>query len=239
MLQILLGNPASKASFRAVTWIGIALSAALLPLSASAAPPASTHAKVSPFSQVLMIGARPLQPMSQRDCLVRLAYHEARSETEESIVKRVWTAVWRARRDDFKASTICEAVFQYGAFSAFLRGLPPMKNKAALKRVSKIVDGQMPAILPDLYNGTDCVETDINTGKCVYTLADTIKKQPVMTHHAETDCYYLGRKGYKYVRRKGRCEPNWAGKMAEVASAKCSIVKKRRCRTVFWLKGGK
>ncbi len=239
MLRNLLKNLMSRTSLRAVASIGIALSAAILPLSANAAPPASVHAKTSPTSQVLMIGARPVQPMSQRDCLVRLAYHEARSESDDSIIKRVWTAVWRARRDDFKASTICEAVFQYGAFSAFLHGLPPMKNRAALRRVSKIVDGQMPAILPDLYNGTDCVETDMNTGKCVYTLADTIKKQPVMTHHAEADCYYLGRKGYKYVKRKGRCEPNWAGKMAEVASAKCSVVKKRRCRTVFWLVGGK
>lgn len=239
MLRNLLYNMASRASWRVAAWIGIALSAAILPLTANAATPASPHAKPSPFSQVLMIGARPVAPMSQRDCLVRLAYHEARSESDDSIIMRVWTAVWRARRDDFKASTICEAVFQYGAFSAFLRGLPPMKNKSALKRVSKIVDGQMPAILPDLYKGTDCVETDINTGKCVYTLADTIKKQPVMTHHAEADCYYLGRRGYKYVKRKGRCEPNWAGKMAEVASAKCSIVKKRRCRTVFWLTGGK
>lgn len=239
MLKNLLQNLVPSANLRVAAWIGIAFSAALLPLSANAAPPASVHAKSAPYSQVLMVGTRPIKPMSQRDCLVRLAYHEARSESDESIIKRIWTAVWRARRDDFKASTICEAVFQYGAFSAFLRGLPPMKNKAAVRRVSKIVDGQMPAILPDLYNGTDCVETDLNTGKCVYTVADTIRKQPVMTHHAEADCYYLGRKGYKYVRRKGRCEPNWAGKMAEVASAKCSIVKKRRCRTVFWLTGGK
>lgn len=239
MLRILLKISALRASTRVSTWIGIALFAALLPLSANAAPPASVRAKSASFSLVLMVGVRPIQPMSQRDCLVRLAYHEARSESDESIIKRVWTAVWRARRDDFKASTICEAVFQYGAFSAFLRGLPPMNNKAALRRVSKIVDGQMPAILPDLYHGTDCVETDMHTGRCVYTLADTIKKQPVMTHHAEADCYYLGRKGYKYVKRNGRCEPNWAGKMAEVASAKCSIVKKRRCRTVFWLIGGK
>ena len=239
MTRDLLMRMAQVARVRVAAWIAVAISAFLLPLSANAGPPASVRAQTSPFSQVLMVGARPIKAMSQRDCLVRLAYHEARSETDESIIKRVWTAVWRARRDDFKASTICEAVFQYGAFSAFLRGLPPMKNKAALKRVSKIVDGQMPAILPDLYNGTDCVETDINTGKCVYTLADTIKKQPVMTHHAEADCYYLGRKGYKYVKRKGRCEPNWAGKMAEVSSSKCAIVKKRTCRTVFWLIGGK
>jgi len=239
MIRFLHRIPGLSTGMRAVAWIGIAFAAAILSQSANAAPPVTVHGKPGPAAQVIMVGARPVQPMSQRDCLVRLAYHEARSESDESIIKRVWTAVWRARRDDFKASTICEAVFQYGAFSAFLRGLPPMKNRVALRRVSKIVDGQMPAILPDLYDGTKCVETDMYTGKCSYTLADTIKKQPVMTHHAEADCYYLGRKGYKYVKRKGRCEPNWAGKMAEVSSSKCTFVKKRRCRTVFWLIGGK
>ncbi len=243
MLRNLHETPTSSVSSHALRGIGIALSAAVLLLTANAIAktnaPATAHRNLERSNQVLMIGAKPVQPLSQRDCLIRLAYHEARSETEQSIVKRVWTAVWRARRDDFKASTICEAVFQYGAFSAFLHGLPPMKDKVALARVSRIVDEQMPAILPDLYKGTECVETDMYTGKCVYTLADTIKKQPVMTHHAEADCYYLGRKGYDYIRRLGRCEPRWAAKMTEISSAKCSVVKKRRCRTVFWLVGGK
>jgi hypothetical protein len=189
--------------------------------------------------------ARIIVPVSQarstkaRDCLVQLAYHEARSETGESIVKRIWTAVWRARRDDFKANTICQAVFQRGAFSAFLKGVPPMKDKVALARVSKIVDSQMPAILPDLYGGTDCVEVDEETNKCAQTVADNIPVPPVMTHYAEADCYYLGRRGYRYVKRPGRCEPRWAAKMQEIASVKCAAVKRRRCATVFWLTSGK
>lgn len=183
------------------------------------------------------VPAQAARSTKQRDCLVQLAYHEARSESEESIVKRVWTAVWRARRDDFAADTICEAVFERGAFSAFLKGIPPMRDKTALARVGKIVDSQMPAILPDLYGGTECVEYDDNTGVCAYTVADTIPTPPVMTHYAEADCYYLGRKGYRYVKRGGICQPRWAVKMNKVTSVKCSSVKRRRCSTIFWLAG--
>ena len=187
----------------------------------------------------LVVAISQARPTKERDCLVQLAYHEARSESEESIVKRIWTAVWRARRDDFRASTICEAVFAPGAYSAFLKGVPPMRDQVARARVSKIVDGQMPAILPDLYGGTDCVEFDEQTEKCVHTVADTIPVPPVMTHYAEADCYFLGRKGYRYVRRTGRCEPRWAARMQEVTSVKCASVKRRRCATVFWLASGK
>jgi len=181
-----------------------------------------------------------VRPRAERDrwCLIQLAYHEARSESDESIIKRVWTAVWRARRDDFRANTICEAVFQYGAFSAFLKGIPAARNKRALARVTRIVDSQMPAILPDSYGGRKCVERDIYTDRCVYTVADTIKPQPVMTHHAEVDCRYLGLKGHPYVRRNGRCEPRWAGKMAEVAVVPCTMIKNRSCVTVFWVRDG-
>ena len=182
--------------------------------------------------------AQPARSSKQRDCLVQLAYHEARSESEESIVKRVWTAVWRARRDDFAADTICEAVFEPGAFSAFLKGIPPMRDKEALARIRKIVDLQMPAILPDLYGGTECVEYEAYTGACTYTVADTIPTPPVMTHYAEADCYYLGRKGYRYVRRAGICQPRWAAKMNKVTSVKCAAPKGRRCATIFWLVGG-
>ncbi len=182
--------------------------------------------------------AQPARSTKQRDCLVQLAYHEARSESRESIVKRVWTAVWRARRDDFAADTICEAVFKRGAFSAFLKGIPPMRDKVALARVSKIVDSQMPAILPDLYGGTKCVEYDHHTGVCAYTVADTIPTPPVMTYYAEADCYYLGRKGYRYVKRGGICQPRWAAKMNKVTSVKCATPRRRRCATIFWLAGG-
>ncbi|HUT49180.1 MAG TPA: hypothetical protein VM325_07555 [Alphaproteobacteria bacterium] len=180
--------------------------------------------------------ARAVKPARERWCLIQLAYHEARSESDDSIVKRIWTAVWRSRRDDFKANTICEAVFAYGAFSAFLKGIPPMHNKAALARVTRIVDEQMPAILPDSYGGRKCMDRDIYTDRCVFTLADTVKVQPVMTHHAETDCRYLGLKGYNYVRRNGRCEPRWARKMVEVAAVRCTMIKNRPCVTVFWVK---
>ncbi|MEJ2122399.1 MAG: hypothetical protein P8Z76_17200 [Alphaproteobacteria bacterium] len=179
---------------------------------------------------------RKVKPARERWCLIQLAYHEARSESDDSIVKRIWTAVWRSRRDDFKANTICEAVFQYGAFSAFLKGIPAMRDKAALARVTRIVDEQMPAILPDSYGGRKCMERDLYTDRCVFTLADTVPVQPVMTHHAEADCRYLGLKGYNYVRRNGRCEPRWASKMVEVASVRCQMIKNRSCRTVFWVR---
>jgi len=179
----------------------------------------------------------PAEPRSteQRDCLIQLAYHEARSESRASIVKRIWTAVWRARRDDFDVDTICEAVFAPGAFSAFNRGVPKMVDKAALARVTEIVDSQMPAILPDLYRGTECVERDTYTGRCAVTAAATIPTPPVMTHYAEVDCRYLGRKGYEYVKRQRSCEPRWAARMTKVASAECKLVSSRRCATVFWV----
>jgi hypothetical protein len=187
--------------------------------------------KVTPVKFV-----RKAKPERERWCLIQLAYHEARSESDDSIVKRIWTAVWRSRRDDFKANTICEAVFTYGAFSAFLKGIPPMRDKVALARVTRIVDEQMPAILPDSYGGRKCMERDLYTDRCVFTLADTVAVQPVMTHHAETDCRYLGLKGYNYVRRNGRCEPRWARKMLEVAAVRCTMIKNRPCQTVFWVK---
>jgi len=176
------------------------------------------------------------KPVRERWCLIQLAYHEARSESEDSIVKRIWTAVWRARRDDFKANTICEAVFAYGAFSAFLKGIPPMRDKVALARVTRIVDEQMPAILPDSFGGRECMERDLYTDRCVFTLADTVTVQPVMTHHAEADCRYLGLKGYNYVRRNGRCEPRWARRMVEVAAVRCTMIRNRPCKTVFWVR---
>lgn len=187
--------------------------------------------KVKPVTLTRKVSAK-----RERWCLIQLAYHEARSESDESIVKRIWTAVWRSRRDDFKANTICEAVFAYGAFSAFLKGIPPMRDKVALARVTRIVDEQLPAILPDSFGGRKCMERDLYTDRCVFTLADTVAVQPVMTHHAEADCTYLGRKGYNYVRRNGRCEPRWAGKMVEVASIRCQMIRNRSCRTVFWVK---
>lgn len=214
------------------------------PPKASASPAADPAPTIHELARApeparLVVAASQVRPTKERDCLVQLAYHEARSESEESIVKRVWTAVWRARRDDFRASTICEAVFQPGAYSAFLKGVPPMRDKVARARVSKIVDGQMPAILPDLYGGTDCVELDEQTEKCVQTVADSIPVPPVMTYYAEADCYYLGRKGYRYVKRSSRCEPRWAARMQEITSVKCASVKRRRCDTVFWLASGK
>jgi hypothetical protein len=215
------------------------------PARANVAPQLTIHERygVSPnkFAAVKIKPARLVRAAKserERWCLIQLAYHEARSESEDSIVKRIWTAVWRARRDDFQANTICEAVFEYGAFSAFLKGIPAIRNKAALARVTRIVDAQMPAILPDTYGGRKCLERDIYTDRCVYTVADTIKKQPVMTHHAETDCRYLGRKGYNYIRRNGRCEPRWARKMAEVAAVRCTLIKNRPCVTVFWVRDG-
>ena len=96
----------------------------------------------------------------------------------------------------------------------------------------------MPAILPDLYGGTECVEYDTYTGVCTYTVADTIPTPPIMTHYAEADCYYLGRKGYRYVKRGGICQPRWATKMNKVTSVKCAAPKSRRCKTIFWLVDG-
>jgi hypothetical protein len=174
-----------------------------------------------------------------RYCLIQLAYHEARSESRESIVKRLWTAVWRARRADFREHTICQAVFARYAFSAFNNGVPPMTNKAALKRVAAIVDSQLPAIMPEQFGGKRCViyraDTD-GTGEesCIATRADIVPKQPVITHYAEADCYYLGKPGYNYVQRNGRCEPKWAVKMVEVAAVPCTLVRHRECTTVFW-----
>lgn len=219
-----------RAWLAAETTEALALTSGNLARLANTAP-VSANAK-PPVRRVALKVSR--HAARQRRCLIQLAYHEARSESDLSIIKRVWTAVYRARRPDFTARTICQAVFQHGAFSAFLKGIPPMRNRRALARMTRIVDSQMPAILPAHFGGSRCIVWEAGGVRCHLTVAGTIPQQPVMTHHAEADCYYLGRKGYDYVRRGNRCVPRWATRMVEVASTECTMIRNRPCTTVFW-----
>ena len=175
------------------------------------------------------------RPTDSRECLILALYHEARGESDESIIKHAWTIVWRVRRDDFPNS-LCAVVFQRGKFSAFNRGIRPMQNKRDVARVTEIADTVLTKAFPDMYGGNRCVEHDMYTGGCTKTLADTIPApSEVMTHYAVADCKYLKKPGYRYVRTKsGRCVPRWAVKMTVVAAEPCAHIRHRDCDVVFW-----
>ena len=70
-------------------------------------------------------------------CLARNVYHEARGESDESIVKHAWTIVWRVKRDQFP-DNLCAVIFQRGKFSAFNRGIRlPARRCAGCRRRPK------------------------------------------------------------------------------------------------------
>jgi hypothetical protein len=175
------------------------------------------------------------RPTDARECMVLALYHEARGESEQSIIKHAWTIVWRVKRDDFP-DNVCAVVFQRGKFSAFNRGIRPMRKKADAARVARIADLVLKKAFPDVYGGSECLEQDDYTDRCVQTVADTIPTPVgVITHYAVADCKFLRKPGYRYVRTKsGRCVPRWALKMTQVASEPCAKVRRRSCDVVFW-----
>lgn len=178
---------------------------------------------------------RTTQPTDARQCLILALYHEARGESDISIAKHAWAIVWRVKRDDFP-NNLCSVVFQRNKFSAFNRGIRPMRSEKDRARVTKIADTVLTKAFPDVYGGTECVEFDQYTDKCAVTVADTIATPVgVITHYAVSDCRFLRKPGYRYVRTKsGRCVPRWALKMTQVASEPCAQVRRRRCNVVFW-----
>lgn len=175
------------------------------------------------------------KPTDARECLVLALYHEARGESAESITMHAWTIVWRVKRDDFP-NNLCAVVFQRGKFSAFNRGVRPMRSKADAARVAKIADLVLKKAFPNVYGGNDCLERDRTTDRCAVTVADTIATPiGVTTHYAVADCIYLRKPGYRYVRTaSGRCVPRWAVKMTQVAAEPCAKVRQRSCDVVFW-----
>lgn len=178
---------------------------------------------------------RSSKPTDARQCLVLALYHEARGESTESIAKHAWTIVWRVKRDDFP-NNLCAVVFQRGKFSAFNRGIPPMRRKMAVARVTKVADRVLKKAFPDVYGGNKCVEYDQYTDRCSVTVADTIPTPVgVVTHYAVADCAYLHKPGYRYVRTdSGDCVPRWAVSMTQVAAEPCAKIRGRSCAVVFW-----
>jgi len=176
--------------------------------------------------------ARPSDP---RECLTLALYHEARSESDESILKHAWAIIWRVKRDDFP-NNICDVIFDRYKFSAFNRGIPPMEDEDGAERVGKIADIALKKAFPDTFGGSRCLERDIYTDACVMTVADMIPTPVgVVTHYAVADCYYLRRPGYRYVRTKsGNCVPAWAVGMIRVDAEPCARVRHRACQVVFW-----
>ncbi len=175
------------------------------------------------------------QPIDARACLILALYHEARGESDESIVKHAWTIVWRVKMDQFPDNP-CAVIFQRGKFSAFNRGIRPMRDQRDKARVTKIADIVLKKAFPDTYGGNECVEIDAKTGDCAVTVADTIAKPvAVMTHYAVSDCKFLRMPGYRYVRTKeGRCVPRWSLKMTMVSAEPCAKVLRRACDVMFW-----
>ena len=180
--------------------------------------------------------ANPLpRPTDARACMILALYHEARGESDESIMKHAWTIVWRVKRDDFP-NNLCAVIFQQGKFSAFNRGIPPMRDRADVARVTKIADIALKKAFPDVYGGNECVEYDTYTGDCAVTVADTIASPAgVITHYAVADCRFLRKPGYRYVRIKsGHCVPRWSLKMTQVSAEPCAQIRRRPCSVVFW-----
>ena len=144
--------------------------------------------------------------------------------------------MWRARRDDFRATTICEAVFEYGAFSAFLKGVPAARNKRGPgpgdthRRLSDARDPAGPLWRPQM-RGT----RHPHRSRCVYTVADTIKRAAGNDPPCGDRLPLSGAEGLiRYVKRNGRCEPRWAGKkMVEVAAIPCTMIKNQPLRDSF------
>lgn len=175
------------------------------------------------------------QPTDGRACLILALYHEARGESDKSIAKHAWTIVWRVKMDRFP-DNLCAVIFQRGKFSAFNRGIRPMRDQRDKARVTKIADIVLKKAFPDIYGGNECVEIDAKTGDCAVTVADTIAKPAaVMTHYAVSDCKFLRKPGYRYVRTKeGRCVPRWSLKMTMVSAEPCAKVRRRACDVMFW-----
>lgn len=175
------------------------------------------------------------QPTEGRACLILALYHEARGESDESIMKHAWTIVWRVKRDEFP-DNLCAVVFQRRKFSAFNRGIRPMRDQRDRARVTKLADIVLKKAFPEAYGGNECVKIDTKTGDCTVTVADTIAKPVgVTTHYAVSDCRFLRKPGYRYVRTKeGRCVPRWSLKMTMVAAEPCAKVRRRACDVVFW-----
>ena len=175
------------------------------------------------------------QPTDGRACMILALYHEARGESVESIAKHAWTVVWRVKRREFPNS-LCAVIFQPGKFSAFNRGIRPMRDLRDKARVTKIADIVLKKAFPEVYGGDKCVEFHAETGKCAVTVADTLAKPaPVTTHYAVSDCKYLRKPGYRYVRTaEGRCVPRWSLKMTMVSAEPCAKVRRRTCDVVFW-----
>ena len=174
-------------------------------------------------------------PEDRRQCLLLALYHEAGRESELSLWKHAWTIIWRVKRDDFP-DDLCAVVFQPWEFSAFNKGIPPLLNEKITDKVERIVDQVLIKAFPDVYGGTACVEWDVWTNNCVARVADMIRTPiGVTTHYAVADCTFLGRPGYHYIRTAaGDCVPRWSRGMKRVGSEPCAMVKKRRCRVVWW-----
>ncbi|MHA1568502.1 MAG: cell wall hydrolase [Alphaproteobacteria bacterium] len=175
------------------------------------------------------------QPMDGRACLILALYHEARGESAESIAKHAWTVVWRVKRDEFP-NNLCAVIFQRGNFSAFNRGIRPMRDQRDKARVTKIADIVLKKAFPSTFGGDECLEFHIKTDICSVTVADTLAKPAdVTTHYAVSDCQYLRKPGYNYVRtEEGRCVPRWSLKMTMVSAEPCAKVRRRACDVVFW-----
>lgn len=174
-------------------------------------------------------------PEDRRQCLVLALYHEAGHESELSLWKHAWTIIWRVKRDDFPAE-LCDVVFSPWEFSAFNKGIRPLRNQKMLNRVERIVDQVLIKAFPDVYGGTTCAVWDNWTDNCVARVADMMRTPiGLTTHYAVADCAFLGRPGYHYIRTKaGDCVPRWSRHMKRVGSEPCALVKKRRCSVIWW-----
>lgn len=175
------------------------------------------------------------QAADARACLILGLYHEARGESDQSIRKHAWTIVWRVKMDKFP-DNLCAVIFQHRKFSAFNRGIRPMRDQRDKARVTKIADKVLKKAFPDTYGGNECVNFDAKTKDCIVTVADTIAKpMDVATHYAVSDCQFLKKPGYRYVRtEEGRCVPRWSLKMTMVSAEPCAKVRRRACDVVFW-----
>ena len=190
------------------------------------------------YSGTALAGARGSRerPVDGRQCMILALYHEARTESRQSILKHAWIIVYRVKRNDYPNS-ICGVVFQPYAFQPFNRGrLPGMPDAAARARVTAIADEVLTKAFPHMHGGAKCAERDIHTGACIATRADFIKTPlKIATHYAVADCFFLRRRMYRYTRnRRGECVPRWSLKMKRIAAVPCARIKKRPCKIIFW-----